>query len=216
MAWRRIGIWSTSAVSPWAARRWCLSRRPASRRVDGSARGTWDSGMTTRPRAPGPDRRLPQGQWRGRRHPAGPCRTQGLDPPALGRGHGTERRGCGQGRAGLGGPCPPAPSPFSDTYPKPKAMSVADMAEVIVAFREGDAASQRRRLRRGRGACRPRLSAARIPIAPGQPSHRRLRRRSGRTNEGFRWTSSRRSAPSGPSTSRCSCASPPATMSMAA
>ena len=109
------------------------------------------------------------------RHPAGPCRAQGLEPRALGRRH-------------------------ADCARPARRLAAGGAVGAAAAGRRGAAAgagrrraaAHRRRLRRcraarapagpgrDRAACRARLPAAPVPVADRQRAQRRLRRLAGK------------------------------------
>ena len=73
----------------------------------------------------------------------------------------------------------PSPIPFNEGDPPPVELDEAGINGVVSAFENAARRAFGRGLQADRGACRPRLLAARVPFPVEQPSHGSIRRQSG-------------------------------------
>ena len=170
MASPTTGTSSTSARARSVARRWCASRRPRSRRAGASRPRTSGSGPT---RTSSRWRASPA-SWRRR----APCPA--IQLAHAGRKASTTRPWDGDRPLADadGGWEPVAPSalPFNAGWRMPHALGVDEIGEVVGHFRDAAVRAREAGFEWLELHARPRLPAARVPLAAGQPARRRLGR----------------------------------------
>ena len=101
------------------------------------------------------------------RHPARPCRPQGVEPDAVGRRRAAEAR-----RRSVADGLGRRPSPSTPAGTCRRALERSDIAQLVETFRRRGKAGRARRLRLRRNPRRARLSDPRVPVAALQPARR--------------------------------------------